>query len=239
MAVKWTITIEGKNEFGDICRKKVRIHKRWERLFDGDLGLSIEDGKKIMESLQNAVVNHEAETYSLHRRVCPDCHTFWAVKDYTTRRIGTVFGTVKVRNPRWMMCSDCYSGMVGAFAPLKEICPDRATSELMELTAQLASVISYRQAVNVLAKFLSVEPTETHATVRSVPSGSASGSTTRLQMKNGSRQGRWRSGINSKCRFLVIDAKSSSSASTPPMFVAPNQFSPKLRACCRPMRSRG
>ncbi|MDW9555983.1 hypothetical protein GOA72_15575 [Sinorhizobium meliloti] len=91
MAVEWTITIEGKNEFGDICRKEVRFDKRWERLFDGDLGLSIEDGKKIMEALQNAVVNHEAETYSLYRRVCPDRHTFRAVKDCTTRRIRTVF----------------------------------------------------------------------------------------------------------------------------------------------------
>lgn len=166
MAVNWTITIEGKNEFGDVCRKEVRIDKSWERLFDGDLGLSIEDGKKIMEALQNAVVNQEAETYSLYRRVCPDCHAFRAVKDYTTRRIRTVFGTVRVRNPRWMVCSDCYPGMVGAFAPLKEICPDRATSELMELTARLGSVMPYRQAANVLTKFLPVEPTETHATVR-------------------------------------------------------------------------
>ncbi len=58
MAVEWTI--RGKNEFGDICRKEVRIDKSWERLIDGDLGLSIENGKKIMEALQNAVVNHEA-----------------------------------------------------------------------------------------------------------------------------------------------------------------------------------
>jgi hypothetical protein len=56
MAVEWTIAIEGKNDFGDICRKEVRIDKSWERLFDGDLGLSIEDGKKIMEALQNVVV---------------------------------------------------------------------------------------------------------------------------------------------------------------------------------------
>ncbi|MQX50987.1 hypothetical protein CN184_25110 [Sinorhizobium medicae] len=48
MAVEWTITIEGKNEFGDICRKEVRIDKSWESLFDGDLGLSIEDGKIIV-----------------------------------------------------------------------------------------------------------------------------------------------------------------------------------------------
>ncbi len=46
MAVEWTITLEGRNEFGDICRKEVRIDKHWERLFDGDIGLSIDEGKK-------------------------------------------------------------------------------------------------------------------------------------------------------------------------------------------------
>ena len=56
--------------------------------------------------------------------------------------------------------------MDAAFAPLKEICPDRATPELMELTARLGSLIPYRQAASVLAEFLPIEPTETHATVR-------------------------------------------------------------------------
>lgn len=62
-AVEWTITIEGRNEFGDTCRKEVRIDKSWEGLFDGDIGLSIDDGEKIMAALQGAVVNHAAETY--------------------------------------------------------------------------------------------------------------------------------------------------------------------------------
>lgn len=65
-----------------------------------------------------------------------------------------------------MLCGDCHPGMVAAFAPLKEICPDRATPELMELTARLGSMLPYRQAARVLAEFLPVEPTETHATVR-------------------------------------------------------------------------
>ncbi|MER8656180.1 hypothetical protein [Mesorhizobium sp. M0847] len=125
-----------------------------------------DDGKKIMTALQSAVVNHEADTYALSRRVCPDCHTFRPVKDYTMRRIRTVFGTVEVRNPRWMLCQNCHPGMVAAFAPLKEICPDRATSDLMELTARLGSMMPYRQAASVLAEFLPIEPTETHATVR-------------------------------------------------------------------------
>ena len=72
MAVEWTITIEGRNEFGDICRKEVRIDKSWERLFDGDIGLSIDEGKKILAALHSAAVNHEAETYAHFRRVCSD-----------------------------------------------------------------------------------------------------------------------------------------------------------------------
>jgi hypothetical protein len=56
--------------------------------------------------------------------------------------------------------------MVGGFTVLKEICPDRATPELMELTARLGSMLPYRQAASVLAEFLPVEPTETHVTVR-------------------------------------------------------------------------
>lgn len=47
MAVEWTITIEGKNEFGDICGREVRIDKSWEQLFDGELGLSIEDARRL------------------------------------------------------------------------------------------------------------------------------------------------------------------------------------------------
>ena len=71
-----------------------------------------------------------------------------------------------VRNPRLMPCRDCHPGMVVAFAPLNEICPDRATPEMMELTARLGSMMPYRQAARVLAEFLPLEPTETHATVR-------------------------------------------------------------------------
>ena len=67
MPVDWTITIEGKNEFGGVCRKTVRIDKSWERLFDGDIGLSIEGGKTIITALQSAVVAREAETYSHFR----------------------------------------------------------------------------------------------------------------------------------------------------------------------------
>jgi hypothetical protein len=165
-AVEWKITIEGTDAFGEVRRQEIRIDKSWDRLFDGEIGLSVEGGKKIIAALQTAVVSQEAASYTLFRRICPDCGVLRPVKDYTTRRIRTVFGTVEVRNPRWMLCRNCHPGFVLAFAPLQEICPDRATPELTELTARLGSMMPYRQAASVMAEFLPIEPTETHATVR-------------------------------------------------------------------------
>ncbi len=133
---------------------------------DGEVGLSVEDGKKIMAALQTAIVSQEADTYTLFRRICLDCGVIRPIEDYTTRRIRTVFGTVEVRNPRWMLCRNCHPDFVLAFAPLQETCPDRATAELTELTARLGSMVPYRQAASVMAVFLPIEPTETHATVR-------------------------------------------------------------------------
>ncbi len=51
-AVEWTITIQGKKKFSDVCRRELRVDKSWERLLDGDVGLSIEAVKKIKAALQ-------------------------------------------------------------------------------------------------------------------------------------------------------------------------------------------
>lgn len=150
-------------------------------------------------------------------RVCHDCHTFRPVKDYTTR---------EVRNPRWEQSRDYHPGMAGAFAPLKEICPDRATPELMELTARLGRMMSYRQAATVLAEFLPVEPTETHATVRkrTIRIGE------RLDDQITQEERRARPNQTDERRqlemhFPVTDARSSSSASTRLMSAGPSTIS--------------
>lgn len=61
MAVEWTITIEEKNEFGDVCLKAVHIDKSWERLFDSGVGAgsanersSFFDGSAYLVALADA-----------------------------------------------------------------------------------------------------------------------------------------------------------------------------------------
>jgi len=165
--MEWTVTIEGRDELGEVRQAQLRIEKDFELLKAGEIGLSIDDGKRIMTTLQEFVVKQELETYALARRVCPDCGRLRPVKDYATRKIRTVFGPpVEVENPRWMLCQRCLPHTCMAFTVLGEICPNRATRELMELTARLGSMVPYRKAAELLAEFLPVEPTEGHVTVR-------------------------------------------------------------------------
>jgi hypothetical protein len=81
-------------------------------------------------------VKQELATYALARRVCPSCERLRPVKDYTMRKIRTVFGPVKVKNPRWMTCQRCLPHLSTPSTVLGEICPDRATPELIEVTAR-------------------------------------------------------------------------------------------------------
>jgi hypothetical protein len=97
-AMEWTVTIEGPDEFGEIQRAQMQIEKGFERLASGEIGLSIDDGKRIMSTLQEFVVKQELATYALARRVCVSCERLRPVKDYTSRKIRTVFGTVVVKS---------------------------------------------------------------------------------------------------------------------------------------------
>jgi hypothetical protein len=90
-AMEWTVTIEGRDALGEIQRARFRIEKGFGRLTSGGIGLSIDDGKRIMTAPQELVVKHELATYALARRVGPESERFRPVKDYTMREIRTVF----------------------------------------------------------------------------------------------------------------------------------------------------
>jgi hypothetical protein len=67
-AMEWTVTIEGRDELGELQRAQLRIEKGFKRLTSGEIGLSNDDGKRIMTMLQELVVKQELATYALARR---------------------------------------------------------------------------------------------------------------------------------------------------------------------------
>jgi hypothetical protein len=96
-AMEWTMTIEGRDENGEVQRAQLRIEKGFDKLTSGEIGLSIDDGKRIMSTLQEFVVKQELATYALPRWVCASCERLRPVKDYTMRKIRTVFKPSKLK----------------------------------------------------------------------------------------------------------------------------------------------
>jgi hypothetical protein len=164
--MRWKIVLEGTDEFGSAHRSELTIDKNLERLSVGEIGFSVEDGKAIMAHLQQVVVNQQCEAYVLTSRFCTDCEDFRRIKDYSKRKIRTVFGRVEVRNPRIMNCQRCLPHFSAAWTVLRDICPDQATPELMERSARLGSLLPYRKAAEVMAEFLPIQSTESFVTLR-------------------------------------------------------------------------
>ena len=68
--------------------------------------------------------------------------------------------------PRLVVCRKCHPAMCMAFSPVADICPDRCTPELLELSAKLGARFSYREASDVLATFLPDQSARSFTTLR-------------------------------------------------------------------------
>ena len=109
--MRWKISIEGSDEITRGQRCEFEIEKNFEDLADGSVGLSIDDGKAILASLQRHLVQQQSSLYILFRRHCQGCGGTRPIKDYSTRMIQTVYGAVTVQSPRLYPCRHCIPGV--------------------------------------------------------------------------------------------------------------------------------
>ncbi len=105
--MRWKISIEGSDEITRGRRFEFEIEKNFGNLIDGSVGLSIDDGKTIMTSLQRHLVEQQCALYVLFRRHCQGCGGTRPIKDYSTRTIQTVYGAVALQSPRLYPCRRC------------------------------------------------------------------------------------------------------------------------------------
>jgi hypothetical protein len=78
-----------------------------------------------------------------------------------------VIGTVHLDSPRWQVCRcRCSWDHPPTFSPLSDILPRHYTPELEYLLARWASLMPYRQVVQLLQECFPVSPTLNHVTVR-------------------------------------------------------------------------
>jgi hypothetical protein len=166
--MQWTIILEATTGWGERTSTPVYTFSRpMLDLKPEQIGLTLAEAKTLLARLQARLVCQQADEYATCRRVCPRCHQMQPVKEYQPRVLDTLFGPVHLDSPRWQVCRcRCHWDHPPTFSPLSEILPRRYTPELEYLLARFASLMPYRQVVQLLQECFPVSPTLNHVTVR-------------------------------------------------------------------------
>ena len=69
------------------------------------VGLSLTDGKRLLQTVQQHVVAAQMWEMAGPYRLCRVCHREQRLVDYRVRRLDTVLGTVRFRSPRLIACN--------------------------------------------------------------------------------------------------------------------------------------
>lgn len=80
-------------------------------------GLTLQDGKAIMNGIEQDIVQTQVDLQSGGCRACIHCQQPQRVKDLRKRRLDTVFGRVTVRCRRFVRCT-CSGGKARNLWPL-------------------------------------------------------------------------------------------------------------------------
>jgi hypothetical protein len=143
---------------GDNGREETREIACLERtdLKPETLGLTLAEGKMILNDLQQIVVERQVSRFLLPKRVCPDCGEPRGTKGNHTLSVRTVFGQLTVRSPRLHHCA-CQPHETKTFSPLAELLPNHTLPELLFLETKWASLMSYGMTSKLLQEVLPMD----------------------------------------------------------------------------------
>ena len=105
--MEWTLRLVGMGIDGQSRSFEVMTISRPDGLGDiADLGLTPPKSKLLLAQLQQQLVAEQANTHAAFRPDCGSCGRTCQVKDWQPHRIGTLFGEVRLKLPRFL-CAGC------------------------------------------------------------------------------------------------------------------------------------
>lgn len=102
------------------------------------LGLSLAEGKAILQDIQQFVVECQASSFVASHKHCPACGQPRPSKGYSALAMRTVFGKVTLKSERLHHCG-CQSHETKTFSPLAELLPEHNTPEMLFLETKWSS----------------------------------------------------------------------------------------------------
>jgi hypothetical protein len=163
MRVKVQLVICADDGGADTIHEVVVLEKDCQQI--EQLGLTLAEAKQLLSQLQQHVVAHQTSVFVATRSHCTACGTPLQRKEQTTRVLRTLFGTVRLTNPRLYHCR-CRTHTTTTFRPLTELLTESTTPELLFLETKWASLISYGMTARVLKDFLPLDETLSATTIQ-------------------------------------------------------------------------
>src|SRR5262249_15093516 len=145
-----TITDDGQ----EITREIACVER--QDLTPETFGLSLAEGKVVLQALQEVVVEWQMHVYLQQQRACPHCCQARQSKGVHHRVFRMVFGTLPVESPRLYHCGVQVHATT-SFSPLATLLPERTTPDLLYLETKWAALMSYGLTVKLLQDVLPID----------------------------------------------------------------------------------
>ena len=162
--MRFEITLRVTTPDGELRESEVLVldkgHDRHEAT-----GLSIAEAKALLKSLQQKIVEAQAEAFCVSKSICSCCGRRLRRKGSCSIRYRTVFGDIPVTSPRYYRCG-CKDRRPQTFSPLTELLPDHTAPELLWLETRWASLVSFGAATSLLKDVLPIGESMSAESVR-------------------------------------------------------------------------
>jgi len=165
--MRCTIVLEFDNGDGSVVKRVevMGVHRPVEDQTPGDVGLSLAEGKSLLNCVQQEFVVEQIERFCTPRRSCVDCGVQRRLHDSHCSELKTTLGMVFYCRERWKVCN-CGADASRYVSPLKNYLTEASTGELRWLHAELGATMPYRQARRVMDLLLPSSGRDNHVTIR-------------------------------------------------------------------------
>jgi len=162
--MKLTIRVVTTTDDGQETTRDIACVERQD-LTPETFGLSLAEGKRVLQALQEVVVEWQMHTYLQQQRTCPHCGKIRQSKGVHHTVFRTVFGALPVESPRLYHCG-CQAHTTTSFSPLAALLPEHTTPDLLSLETTWAALMSYGLTVKLLQDVLPLDEPLEAVTIR-------------------------------------------------------------------------
>jgi hypothetical protein len=162
--MKWIVKLVAETDLGRTVEQEVATLEREDLLSPATVGLTVAEGKTILEKLQRQMVAAQVQHHNFSLKSCFRCGRSFRTKGYYQSTLRSVYGNVPLRVRRIQGCS-CTGIPARSYSTLPTS-QNPITPELKYLTAKLAALLPFGEVTAFLSELLPLSAQTTTSTVR-------------------------------------------------------------------------